>query len=478
MTDSRWTGAPPELDHLVPPIGAVSAEERMLRANWLSHLLRSPAGYPLLPPDFVGPLGRGVRIVDVREESELLGPYGYIPGADWVPLDRVASLRERLAPDAKVVLVSRAGERAGPLAHALERAGLPFSASMLGGMVAWHLLGFHTTRDPAILSRRDVLTEVPVAPPAPGKLTREAVEAHLGDVSALRWVKMAALLLHGRTSCVDGRDETGVVGTPGGAAGELALGLAAIESLGGKRLGADELDVLVERHMRALGRFYLHTDIHAANQLITDLRADARFDDAIRDVREAMQWRRFFASPPDYLEEPLLEYVAKPANIGCGHLRLSIQNGDAYGVRPELVVELMRAFYRARFCGAPDADLVVLPGGHPEGAVLDVRVEGGVSAWTPVPLVPARCAGTQTFVSHPEVVAVLRRELVSFLVSAADLTGVGPSRQSALAGVVDELGARQMGATLSRLAAGLPIFRATFAPDGSRVRVEEAGSVA
>jgi hypothetical protein len=45
----------------------------------------------------------------------------------------------------------------------------------------------------------------------------------------VRWVKMAALLLHGKSSCVDGRDDHGVIGTPGGDAGEFLLALTSIE---------------------------------------------------------------------------------------------------------------------------------------------------------------------------------------------------------------------------------------------------------
>ena len=40
---------------------------------------------------------------------------------------------------------------------------------------------------------------------------RAQIEAHIGDPHSVRWVKMAALLLHGKSSCVDGRDDNGCV---------------------------------------------------------------------------------------------------------------------------------------------------------------------------------------------------------------------------------------------------------------------------
>lgn len=121
------------LDKLLPPIGSVPPAERMLRANWLGAVERSPSGKPLLWPEFVARQGRSVHIVDVREPEELVGPLGHIPGSEWVPPDRVPSLVERLGKDAVVVLVSRAGERSAPLAAKLEELGMPFVGSMVGG---------------------------------------------------------------------------------------------------------------------------------------------------------------------------------------------------------------------------------------------------------------------------------------------------------------------------------------------------------
>lgn len=475
--DTHWLGAPPESDHLVPPIGQAPAEERMLRANWLSSLVRSPGGHPLLYPDFVGPLGPSVRIVDVREADEVVGPFGHIPGADWIPAASAKTLAERLPKDTKVVLVSRAGERSGPLASELESHGMPFVASLAGGMVGWRLLGFATSHERAILTRRDALSPAREEVPAARPLPKEAIEAHVGDPRAVRWIKAASLLLHGRLSCVDGRDDTGVIGTPGGDAGELALALAAIERLTGKQLDDARVRTILKRRLHMLGRFYLHSDIHAANTMITAMRADSRFDDAIRDVNEAMQWRRFFAKPPEALHDAVAELLVMPAHVGCGHLRLTMLNGEDYGARPELVQSLVGAFVRARWAGALDTELVVLPLGHEEGAVVNVRVKGGVHSFTPVPMISPRCAGSQMFVNHPEVTALLRREFAAFLTLCEDLTGVGAKRSGELLEAINELGAQQMGATLTRLAKGLPIYDLLFDPETGSAEVSAVGTV-
>ena len=464
-------------DKLLPPIGTIAPTERMLRANFLSAVERSPSGKPLLWPEFVARQGRSVHIIDVREPEELVGPLGHIPGSDWVPPDRVPSLVERLGKDAKVVLVSRAGERSGPLAAKLEELGLSFVGSMVGGIVAWRYLGFATTRDTSILSRRDVVRPAPEpVERAKGLLTLAEVESHVGEPTSVRWMKMAAILLHGRQSCVDGRDETAVVGTPGGDAGELLLGLAAIEQVTGEKLTPLQIQTILGRRLETLGRFYLHGDVTAGNALIASMRSDRRLESALSRISESMQWRRFFASPPVHVREIVLEHALVPAHIGCGHLRLMATKPDVYGARPELVFGLLAAFFRARWQGSIDADFTVLPGGHEEGAVLDVRLDEELRAFTQVPLISPLAQGTQTFVSHPEVASYLRHDIAHFLARQVDALRVEGKHAEPVAKRMDELAGMQTSATLGALAAGLPIFRVTFGRGGS-FHVAEAGHV-
>ncbi len=466
----------PDPDKVLPAIGTVSPTERMLRANWLSALERSPSGKPLLWPEFVARQGRSVHIVDVREPEELVGPLGHIAGSEWVPPDRVPSLVERLGTDAKVVLVSRAGERSAPLAAKLEELGMAYVGSMVGGIVAWRYLGFATTRDASILARRDVVRDDVDAPPSRGALTLADVEAHVGEPTSVRWMKLAAILLHGRQSCVDGRDETAIVGTPGGDAGELLLGLSAVEAVSGEKLTPLQIRTILMRRMGTLGRFYLHGDVASANALIASMRSDRRLDSALAKITETMQWRRFFASPPAHVREILLEHSLVPKHIGCGHLRLMATKPEVYGARPELVTGLLEAFFRARWDGAVDAEFTVLPGGHEEGAVLDVRLDEELRAFTQVPLISPLAQGTQTFVSHPEVASYLRCDIAHFLCRQADALRVTTKHADAIATAMDELAATQTAATLGSLAAGLPIYRVSFGRGGS-FHVADAGHV-
>jgi rhodanese-related sulfurtransferase len=459
-------------DDLIPPIGVLPPNERMLRVNWVSALLRSPSGVPLHRADFASRQGRAVRIVDVRTQEELTGPLGYIPGSDYIAAERAVEVLDKLERDAPVIVVSRGGERASAIAHELERRGHRMVAAMMGGIVAWRDLGFLTTRDPEILALEGQLVQTATpAEAAAGKLSRDDVARHVGDIRAVRWMKLAALLVNGRLSCVDGRDDSGVIGTPGGDGGELLLALVALERVTGKPLDSRAVDTILARRVDAFGRFYMHTDVSSANALIASLRSDRRFDAALADISETLQWRRFLSRPPAELKAALLEHVTLPEHLGCGHVRLMIKRPDDYGVRRELVIEFLRSFFQQRWRGMPEMELTPLAGGHAEGAVLNIRVGEGVFPFSTIPLVSPSVGGAQAFINHPQVSAFLRGQLAQWLALQTDLVSAD---SAALEVEIATLAATQMGHTLRALALGLPVYDVVF---GRSIEVRAAGEI-
>jgi hypothetical protein len=266
-----------------------------------------------------------------------------------------------------------------------------------------------------------------------------------------------------------------VVGTPGGDAGEFLLGLAAVERVLGRPLTRAVVTKLLRRRLDTFGRFYMHTDIGAGNRFIASLRADSRLTKAIGTTYESLEWRKWLSEPPLEARAPLLEHFCEPAHMGCGHLRLMLTNPEQYEVRSALVLDFLKAFFSTRWAGAPEMENVVLPGGHEEGAVLNVRIEGELRAYSWVPLLSPAYAGTQMFVNHPQVSAFLRRELAEFLAEQHDLWGQ-PLDGAGLLEVLEGIAGRQLGATLGHLAKGLPVYDLTFGRDGT-TRVEAVGVV-
>lgn len=462
-------------DVRIPEIGSVPQAERMFRVNWIAAEVRSPRGIAQHLPDFVARLGRAARIVDVRTAAEVVGPLGHIPGSDWVPMASAVERLSTLDPNDPLVLVSRGGEQSGEVALALEARGFRFVSSLLGGVIAWRQVGLSTMRDAHILSREGVLTaRTPTWEPVRRPLRLDEIERHVGEPGALRWMKLAAMLVSGRLSCVDGRDDAGVVGTPGGDAGEFLLALAALESVTGKRFDDASLRELMLCRLDAFGNFYLHTDVNASNAMIRAMREDRRLDEALSSVWQPLEWRRFLRSPPASVRHAVLDHALVPAHVGCGHLRLAMQRSNEYDVRPALAEAFLRTFLTLRWEGVEENEITVLPGGHAEGAVVNVLLEGGAEAFSQIPLVSPMAEGSQMFLQHPQVSGFLRGQLARFLGRQAGFGGT--SVVEPLTARMSELGGVQLGHTLGALARGLPIFDVVFG-DNDAVAVHARGEV-
>lgn len=270
-------------------------------------------------------------------------------------------------------------------------------------------------------------------------LTAEEVEMHIKE-GGLNWVKMEDLLEASPESCVDGRGRESIIGTPGGNAGEFILALTSAEEVSGRKIPLDQMDEILGRYLEKTGKFYMHTDDHALRKAgLTE--AEAR--------RGSVDKKR---------RKELLAALANPANGGCGHLRLMAQNPNEYEVRPELVAEAIKAIYRALWDGK-DIEFVILEGGHNEGAVVNIVIDGEeVTAETQIPTISPTIGDVQMFVNHPQAALFMRKETARYM---ADVTGWELDLEEFIK-QTEQIGNKQLVATIGHLADGLPIFTAHF----------------
>jgi rhodanese-related sulfurtransferase len=433
--------------------------------RWSASLTRDTHDAPLIPPLFVAEQGPGVEIADIRSPEDATGVLGYIPGGSFPGVERLRQLARETAITSPLVIVCATGDASAKVARQLEELGVKHVAAMAGGLAGWRSVGLCTSRDPTGV--RDVIHHSADPGAGSGPLKLERVREHIGDPRSVRWINLASMIAHGRLSCIDGRDERGVVGAPGGDGGEFLLTLAAIERATGRRLDEETATRGLLSRLDTFGDFYMHTDLHAFDALTGALQADSRVQSAVAGCTCPEEWIEFLRNPPPELRETLLEHLLDPAHIGCGHIRLMLQKSDEYGIRRELVLSFLCAFYRLWWGGSPELGLTVLPGDHEEGAVVNVRLAEEVWDLSRVPLISPACGGQQMFVNHPDVSSFLRRRTVQSFVREAGPLTVEPSREGTLQRAVDELAARQLGATVGYLAQGLPVFEVVFAKDGS-----------
>lgn len=116
----------------------------------------SAGDVPEIAPEWVAANAGAVRLVDVRETSELTDELGHVQGVEHAPLATVEAASKRWPKDEPIVLVCRSGGRSGKAARELRALGFEKVASMRGGMRAWNERRLPVDREPvaASVSRR------------------------------------------------------------------------------------------------------------------------------------------------------------------------------------------------------------------------------------------------------------------------------------------------------------------------------------
>lgn len=280
-------------------------------------------------------------------------------------------------------------------------------------------------------------------------MDRQDLRATLRRTGALRWVRLSELRARGVLSCIDGRHSSCTVGAPGGNAGELVLLLSVLEWYGGLELDEPTVRALLRAALSRPGRFYLHTDRHAASRLATAMGwTEDRSEELLRH-------------PPVGLRDRLRAELTVPEHVGCGHLRLLLERPDEYRVRRGLVEAVIRAFFELLWEGHPDLELAVLDGEHHEQALVVFHTPEHV---TEESVVPTWCPGgdAEVFVNHIPVTRWLRRDMLEKIAQALPEGCMRRIDPTEVLLEVERLGARHLDLTSTLLAPGLPRHRVRF----------------
>ncbi|MFA6426815.1 MAG: hypothetical protein WCW16_00005, partial [Candidatus Magasanikbacteria bacterium] len=243
------------------------------------------------------------------------------------------------------------------------------------------------------------------------------------------------------------------VGVPGGNAGEFVLVVSTYEDMTGEVLIEDQIEKIFEAYLEKYGNFYFHTDGHTLED--AGIKTEDIDNPPDENTRERSQ---------------LLEKLSQPENIGCGHLKLAMKNSKEYGMRPELIQGMIKAFFKKLWSGNKNVEFVTLSGKHTEGAVVTILVEEkDINKETKIPtMTPSIGAeGTQTFVYHPQAVKFLRGEIAKGI---NDIIKSGAGREISIedfAEAMQKKGEAQLNETVTRLANDddgnpLPRFTVTY----------------
>lgn len=89
-----------------------------------------------------------LRIIDVREAPELVGPLGFIAHSENVPLGVLTTESQRWARDQAIAVVCRTGKRSRQGVVALQQLGFVNVVNVAGGMTAWAAAALPIERTP------------------------------------------------------------------------------------------------------------------------------------------------------------------------------------------------------------------------------------------------------------------------------------------------------------------------------------------
>jgi len=88
-----------------------------------------------------GPIPNGLRLIDVREPAELIGPLGHIVGVENHPLSTLVAAAADWDRDQPILLICRSGARSNRAAGELAALGFTRLHNLAGGMMAWRDAG-------------------------------------------------------------------------------------------------------------------------------------------------------------------------------------------------------------------------------------------------------------------------------------------------------------------------------------------------
>ena len=263
-----------------------------------------------------------------------------------------------------------------------------------------------------------------------------------------------ARVTHSSFRCLDGRTTEGVLGTPGGDAGEFVLGLLVYQDLIGVFLTQENVTDYFETYLKCMemSRFYMCTDQAAVDHMAKEL--------ALDDID--------MYDPDPEIVEDLLEAVVEPNNIGDSHLKMMIDKPELYSINKTIVEFYLYAFYSVLWDEENPLHeilyLEVLQGSHVETAFLEVKVNDECLLELVAPLVIPTEGADDTismFVNHIDAAGIRREQMSRFFAEKIDGTeGAVTTKQ--MFSRLSHHGLLFLDVTGSYVSKNLPFYTATF----------------
>lgn len=217
-------------------------------------------------------------------------------------------------------------------------------------------------------------------------------------------------------SCIDGRADYAVMGSPGGDAGEFLLALN-----------------VMERARRAHAtRFAFEDVLFWLQQYLEDMQEAGRLHFYMGTDAEALQRWGSAARAPNPLQprgfeerERLISLATEPRHVGNVFLRAALERPEEFMVRRDLTENFIKAFltvyYDVNHPMRGRLLFVALNGTHSEQAIVNVDRSKGYPCGASAPLVVPRVRTRSFLVHHRAAVDLYRAEFASWVAAKLNL---------------------------------------------------------
>ncbi|EFA80038.1 hypothetical protein PPL_06859 [Heterostelium album PN500] len=266
-------------------------------------------------------------------------------------------------------------------------------------------------------------------------------------------------------SCVDGRGDKSELGTLGGDSGEFLLGVAAWQQITGTSDDyiIDKMQILFNDFLEIQPNpMYMHTDDHAEELATTKMR------EIFNDPNLVIN----FTNPDPEYQDELMNLLTDKNYIGCGHIRLIMNNPDKYNLSTKIVSEYLRHFYYNLWVEDYDKNVVYftteknqtkqpcfllgLHGDHHESSsmIVDITNFGKCEnrVLTTIPN-PQNCDSSFIFHSNKVLDASIRGRVKRFFSNRLD------KEYSKFSDIVDQIYSKWQKLSVGFLAPNLPIYQ-------------------
>jgi len=209
-------------------------------------------------------------------------------------------------------------------------------------------------------------------------------------------------------SCLDGRSNTPIIGTPGGDAGEFILALMVYEDLlgGGRKLSQDIVDLFFTKYLQIMKqpKFIMCTDDSSISHIEKDL------------ATEGIN----ILNPRQNIMQDILNTAIKAENIGDLHLKMMLKYPYQFSIRKEIFEMFIVSFYNVLWNKNSDIskklELRILSGNHDENAFIEVRSEEACQRAKLAPLFSSKYHknNNMVFINHLDASEIRRYQLAKY----------------------------------------------------------------